>query len=138
MRVTYKNRVVKIVPSIYNKIENITDYLEDFDHLRLSKTERNCLNVALFQNQSTWMPEVLPLNKPETIDMVKGAMPTTCFCVQTVDNQQYFVVDFDNGSKLRCSNFLFKISHKKESLKQAEAYALNFPKPRLEQLCLFE
>jgi len=48
MMIYHNDRPLKLIPEKYIKIPDITDYLEDFENIRLDEIERKHLDMRLF------------------------------------------------------------------------------------------
>lgn len=140
MKLYHNNHYVKLIPDQFQELENITDFLEDEFEKRLSKRERKNIKSAILQQRvSKVLLPALAANDPLVLEQIKGAIPVKTYKVTTNDHQVYFVVEFNNRVKVRCSEAIFRISPVRGRLKYASCLTTNrIPPPAREQLRLFE
>ena len=140
MKLYHNNHYVKLIPDQFQELENIIDYLEDEHEKRLSKRERKNIKIAILQQRvSKVLIPALAANDPLVLEQIQDAVPIKTYKVSTNDNQVYFVVEFDNRVKVRCSESIYKISPLRGQLSYAACLTTNrIPPPTREQLRLFE
>ena len=139
MKLIHNNQYVKLIPEKFDEIENITDFIENEFEKRLSKTERENLTAALFQQRvKRLLIHRIKQKEPLVYEQIQHARPIKTFKVTTNDHQVYYVVEFDNKVKVRCSEFLHRVSPVRGRLKYAACLATTkIPPPAREQLQLF-
>jgi hypothetical protein len=140
MKLYHNKYYVKLIPDHFQELENITDYLDDEHEKRLSKRESKNIKVAILQQRvSKVLLPALAANDPLVLEQIKDALPVKTYKVTTNDHQVYFVVEFDNRVKVRCSEAVYRISPVCGQLKYASCLTTNrIPPPAREQLRLFE
>jgi len=140
MKLYHNKYYVKLIPDHFQELENITDYLEDEHEKRLTKRERKNIKIAILQQRvSKVLLPALKVTHPLVLEQIKGALPVKTYKVTTNDDQVYYVVEFDNRVKVRCSEAIFRISPLRGRLKYAACLSTNrIPPPAREQLRLFE
>lgn len=139
MKLYHNKYYIKLIPDEFQELENITDYLEDEDEKRLTKRERENIKVAIMQQRvSKVLMPALKANDPLVLEQIQDAVPVKTYKVTTNDHQVYYVVEFDNRVKVRCSEAIFRISPIRGRLKYAACLSTNrIPPPAREQLRLF-
>ena len=140
MKLYHNNYYIKLIPDQFIELENITDYLEDEHEKRLSKRERKSIKSAILQQRvsKVLIPE-LKANDPLVLEQIQDAQPVKTYKVTTNDHQVYYVVEFDNRVKVRCSEAIYRISPVRGQLSYAACLNTNrIPPPAREQLRLFE
>lgn len=111
----YKNKYyIKDVPREFLKIENLGDFLEDFDKKRLTDRERENLRG-----------ELLRIHLQEFVDArlkdyrlkpyIAGASPAIVLRIHT-KHSDYCAVRFDNGAEVRCPKSLFREAPVREEI----------------------
>ena len=139
MKLIHNNHYVKLIPEKFQEIENVTDYLENEFEKRLTKSERESLTAALFEQRvKRLLIRRIKQNEPLVYEQIQHAKPVATYKVSTNDHQVYYVVEFDNKTKVRCSEFLHRVSPVRGRLKYASCLATTkIPPPGTEQLELF-
>jgi len=137
MKIYYKNRLIKRVKEKYQVIKNITDYLEDFEHIRPIKAEIRYLDQALFEEQISWLTLKFKYNEPLVYEQIQQAKPVKAYRVTTSDGQIYYSLEFSNGLSVRCPEQIFRIAPVKMKLKQTNSLSRQIAPPSVEQLRLF-
>jgi len=127
MDVTYNTRKVKLVPLKYQRIENITDHLEDFDHIRLSEQERESLDYELFRLEAENFLMLIAFKEPLVFEQVKDCRPMAAERVKAGGDITYLLI-MSNNMRILCDESIFTISPVK--IKSTAA-------PKIEQLQLF-
>lgn len=111
MKLFYKKYYVKLIPDKFQELENITDYLEDEHEKRLSRRERKNIEAAILrQRVARVLLPVLQKSDPLVLEQIKDAVPVKAFLVTTNDDQRYYVVEFDNRTRVRCSEYVYRSS----------------------------
>lgn len=138
MILTHNNRKIKLIPREYQGIENITDYLEDFENMRLTDVERATLNKQMFRHYAELF--LRKLVKAEKLDYlrIKNAFPLTTIKVLTSDNQTYYVLKMSNEFSVRCDEALYMKSPGKEEMDFNNPLFRQIAPPGAEQLRMFE
>lgn len=139
MKLYHNKYYIKLIPGKYFELKNIADYLEDEHQKRLSKQEIKNITAALFQ-QRVMQVLISELKKtdPLVFEQIQGTQLVAAYKVTTNDNQIYFVVEFDNRCKVRCSEAIYKSSPIRGRLNYASCLSTNrIPPPAREQLRLF-
>ena len=140
MKLYHSKYYIKLIPDKFKELENITDYLEDEHKKRLSVQECKSIKTALLQQRvSRVLMPALQQNEPLIFEQIADAKPVGTYKVTTNDNQVYYVVEFDNRCKVRCSEAIYRISPVRGRLSYASCLTTNrIPPPAREQLRLFE
>lgn len=140
MKLYHKKYYIKLIPDKFQELENITDYLEEEDKKRLTTREYQNIKAAILrQRVSKVLLPVLKTSDPLVLEQIKDALPVKTYKVTTNDEQVYYVVEFDNRVKVRCSEAIFRISPVRGRLKYAACLSTNrIPPPAREQLRLFQ
>lgn len=139
MKLYHNKYYIKLIPDEFQELENISDYLEDEHEKRLSARERVNIKAAILQQRvaRVLIPE-LQKTDPLVMEQIQDAIPVKAYEVKTNDNQTYYVVEFDNRVKVRCSESIYRISSVRGRLKYAACLSSNrIPPPSREQLQLF-
>ena len=114
MKVTFNERHIKTVPAKYAGLD-VCLFLDDFDHFRLSDSERQNLDIALLENE---IDELKACVKNTVLwDGVQYATPVEAVAVQT-KHELYYVIRFSCNVELRCSAQLFKTFPVKKHIKR--------------------
>lgn len=139
MKLYHNGHHVKLIPARYQELENITDYLESEHEKQLSRKERKNIEAAILrQRVSRVLLPVLQKSDPLVLEQIKDAVPVKAYLVTTNDDQRYYVVEFDNRTRVRCSEFVYRSSPSKGRLKYAACLQqTRIPPPAKEQLQLF-
>lgn len=128
MIVKHNSRKIKLVPKKYESIKNITDFLEDFDHIRLSEHERESLDYELFRQAVESMLIDLSIFEPLVYEQVKDSRPLMCERIKAGDEITFLLI-MSNNMKIRCDEAVFSLSPVKIK---------SVAPPKIEQLTLFE
>ena len=139
MKLYHNGHYVKLIPAEYLELENITDYLESEHEKQLSRRERKNIKAAIMQQRvSKVLLPVLQKSDPLVLEQIKDALPVKAYLVTTNDDQKYYVVEFDNRTRVRCSEYVYRSSPVKGRLKYAACLQqTRIPPPTREQLQLF-
>lgn len=116
MKLFHKKRHIKTIPERYSNIENLPELLDDFDHKRLSESERRALDEKLLGAQVSNFLEKKQANtklKP----FLNGTHPVKVQRIVTRD-LHYHVIRMANGHELRCPAELYRSSPIKETVKR--------------------
>ena len=103
------NKPIKLIPSKFRVIENITDYLEYEDQRRLTKFERKHLEKALFLHHFARLIASLEWRYPETYEKVKDSNPAFAVKVKIHGQSTSFAIRTDNNISLKCSQQLYEL-----------------------------
>lgn len=128
MIVTHNSRKVKLVPVKYQQIQNITDHLEDFEHIRLSEQERESLDQELFRLAAENFLMLIAFKEPLVFEQVKDFRPLAAEQVKAGDEITYLLI-MSNNMRIRCDEPVYSLSPVK--IKSTAP-------PKVEQLTLFE
>lgn len=82
-------RKIKLIPYKYASITNITDYLEDFDHIRLNTDEREYLDHALFSQAAYQLLQKIAENEKLVYEHIGDARPLYIVKAETSDGQTF-------------------------------------------------
>ena len=139
MKLYHNGFYIKLIPAEFLELENITDYLEDEHEKQLSIRERKNIKAAILQQRvARVLIPALQKSDPLVMEQIQDAIPVKAYEVKTNDNQTYYVVEFDNRVKVRCSEAIFRISPVRGKLKYAACLSsTRIPPPSREQLQLF-
>lgn len=138
MILKHNDRPIKLIPLKYQVIENITDYLEDFSYIRLSKIERESLDSAMFRQAADKFLEKLEENNKLAHEQVKKAFPMLALRVETSDGQRYYALKMSNGISVRCDEQLYRLAPTRENLRYGNSLNRQIAPPSVEQLRMFE
>jgi len=109
MIIKHKSRKIKLIPVKYLVIENITDFLENEDQLRLTEAERCHLDKALFFATYNRLIASLEKQDPELYDKVKDSNPMYAVKFKANGQRTIFIIRTDNNISLQCSKQLYKL-----------------------------
>lgn len=137
MKVTYKNRMIKLIPRKYKAIENITDHLEDFDHLRLTEDERETLDYALFAQEAAKFIEELKEKEKLVYEICCNTKPASTVKVITSDDQVYYALRMSNNLSIRCDEALYRLSPIRNKITYTNSLSRQIAPPPVEQLRMF-
>jgi hypothetical protein len=137
MILTHNNREIKLIPRKYDGIENITDYLEDFEHKRLTEAERDNLNNRLFRQAAEIFLADLEKSEKLVHEQVKDAWPILSIKVKTSDDQTYYAIKMSNNISVRCEEALYRMSPVKDSINYTNSLSRQIAPPSVEQLRMF-
>lgn len=97
---------IKTVPKRYEEIPEFENYLDDFDHVRLSEEERELLDKILFGIRAEQF--TLDMKKNYLYrDQIKDSYAESVKKVVTKHNH-YHIIVYSNGLELKCSSELAK------------------------------
>lgn len=110
----HNGHYVKMIPTEFETIENIGDYLEDLDKKRLTDSERENLQGALLRLYlKVFMAKV---NRNALLrPIINGAFPSAVIQVRTKD-RLYHAVQFDNGVEVKCKQKIYLNSPVKKTI----------------------
>lgn len=108
MILKHKNKPLKLIPSKYQVIENITDFLENEDQRRLTEAERHHLENALFRNTFDRLIASLESRDPETYEKVKDSNPVYAVKVKAYGESTSYAIRTSNNISLKCSKQLYE------------------------------
>ncbi len=139
MKLLHNNHYIKLIPEKFGELENVADFIEEEHKKRLTQKERSSLTSALFEQRVTrFLVNGIEKNEPLVFEQIQQAKPVKTYKVTTNDHQVYYLVEFDNKVKVRCSEFLHRISPEQGKLKYASCLSsTKIPPPGEEQLELF-
>lgn len=109
MIVTHKKRLIKRMRDKYIVIDNITDYLEDFEHIRLTDVERKHLDNALFMEYYSRLMNLLKEDDQELYEKVKDSRPMYAVKFKANGQRTIFIIRTDNNISLKCSKQLYDL-----------------------------
>ena len=116
------------MPDKYSVVDNITDYLEDFEHIRLTKSERKSLDLALFAAEIDWFIRDIKKNEPMVYKLIQNAKPLSVSKVRTIDGEILYQLKMCNNLDVVCTKQIYRLSPVKIQTKQ---------KAPIQQLTLF-
>ena len=123
MKLKYRNRELKLLPLKYAKIENITDYLENFEQKRLTETEREYLDEALFVQAASELIARLEKTNPHGLNQIKDAIPLHVTQYKSEQGDIFYALRMSNDIHIHCKPSLYNIS----PAKQTASYKGSFP-----------
>jgi len=138
MILIYNNREIKLIPRKYQGIENITDYLEDFEHMRLTDDERDILDNRMFRQECESFLEKLEQSENLVHEHVKDAYPMLSIKANTSDGQTYYAIKMSNNISVRCDESLYRLSPVKHKINYTNSLSRQIAPPSEEQLRMFE
>lgn len=127
-----------MIPAEFGSIENITDYLEDFDHIRLSNDERESLNQALFPNAVCQLLRKIKGDKDVAEKHIENIEHIYAVKVETSDGQTYFALKINNDLSVRCDEKLFNKSPIQKEIRYNDPLSRLIAPPAAQQLIMFE
>lgn len=110
MIITHNYIPIKLVPKKYIRITNITDFLEDFEYIRLSEVERNSLDQELFRLEAENFLMYLNFSDPLVFERVKDARPVAAGKIKDADGENCTVLVMSNNLHVRCNETLYSLS----------------------------
>ena len=116
MKLFHKKRYLKLIPEKFSSIENVTDYLDDPEHKRLTESEREALNRELLSRHL----EAYICRQKKDIHLKRfmgKTEPVTVLRIET-RSHHYHAIKMANGTELKCPAELYRISPLKETVKR--------------------
>lgn len=110
MIIYHKLQPIKLVPKKYNRITNITDFLEDFEYKRLREIERKSLDSELFRLEAENFLMYLSFSDPLVFERVKDASPVAAGKIKDADGENCTVLVMSNNLHVRCDEPLYTLS----------------------------
>lgn len=92
--------VKKLIPRKFEEIDGLENYLDDFEHSRLSGTERESLNRILAEQRMKHFIKELKGHRLYG-EIIRDAEFVGTFRIVT-KKDDYFVIRFDNKAEFRC------------------------------------
>ena len=111
----HNNRPMKLIPKKYIKIPDITDYLEDFENLRLDEVERKHLDMRLFTLAAENFIMLLYLSEPLVYAQIENAKPVSASRIKYTDGTVEYMLVMSNNLTVRCELELYSLSPVKTS-----------------------
>lgn len=127
MIIYHNDRPLKLIPKKYSAIPDITDYLEDFENIRLDEIERLNLDRRLFTLAAENFMMLLYLSEPLVYEQIKNAKPVSAARVRNTDFQIEYRLVMSNGLSVVCDLEIYSLSPVKTKL----------AKQNIEQLKIF-
>lgn len=137
MKIKHNNQVIKLIPAKFNVIENITDYLEDFEHKRLTEGERETLDYALFAQEASKFIEELKEKEKLVYEFCCNTKPASTMKVITSDEQVYYALRMSNNLSIRCDEALYRLSPIRNKITYTNSLSRQIAPPPVEQLRMF-
>lgn len=110
MIIHHNSNPIKLVPKKYKRIPNITDFLEDFEYIRLSNVERASLDNELFRLEAENFLMYLNFTDPLVFERVKDAKPMAAGKIKDADGENCTVLVMSNNLHVRCDEPLYTLS----------------------------
>ncbi len=127
MIIYYNDRPLKLIPKKYSKIQNITDYLEDFDNIRLDEIERKHLDMRLFTLAVENFMMLLYLSEPLVYEQIENAKPVSASRVRNNEGLIEYRLVMSNNLSVLCDYEVYSLSPVKSKI----------PREQVEQLKIF-
>jgi len=115
MIIHHNGRPLKLIPKKYSKIPNITDYLEDFENIRLDKIERKHLDMRLFTLAVENFMMLLYLSEPLVFEQIEKAKPVSASRVKYTDGIVEYMLIMSNNLSIRCELEIYSLCPVKTS-----------------------
>lgn len=115
MIIYHNSRPLKLIPKKYSNIPDITDYLEDFENIRLNEIERKHLDMRLFTLAVENFMMLLYLSEPLVFAQVENTKPISASRVKYTDGQVEYMLVMSNNLSLRCDLDIYSLSPVKTS-----------------------
>lgn len=123
----HNGRPLKLIPKKYSSIPDITDYLEDFENIRLDEIERKHLDMRLFTLAVENFMMLLYLSEPLVYEQIEKAKPVSASRVKTAEGTIEYLLLMSNNLTVRCDLDIYSLSPVKTK----------FAKENVEQLKIF-
>lgn len=127
MIIYHNDRPLKLIPKKYIKIENIIDYLEDFENIRLDEIERKHLDMRLFTMAVENFMMLLYLSEPLVYEQIKNAKPVSASRVRNNEGLIEYRLVMSNNLSVLCDYDIYSLAPVKSKL----------PKQQVKQLRCF-
>jgi len=115
MMIYHNDRPLKLIPEKYIKIPDITDYLEDFENIRLDEIERKHLDMRLFTLAVENFMMLLYFSEPLVFAQVEKAKPVAATRVKYTDGEVEYMLIMSNNLSVRCELEIYSLSPVKTS-----------------------
>jgi len=115
MIIYHNSRPLKLIPQKYSTISNITDYLEDFENMRLSEIERKHLDMRLFTLAVENFMMLLYMSEPLVYAQIENAKPVAASRLKYTDGQVEYMLLLSNNLSVRCELEIYSLSPVKHS-----------------------
>jgi len=115
MMIYHNDRPLKLIPKKYIKIPDITDYLEDFENIRLDKIERKHLDMRLFTLAVENFMMLLYMTEPLVFAQIENARPVSATRVKYTDGVVEYMLVMSNNLSVRCELEIYSLSPVKTS-----------------------
>lgn len=127
MIIYHNARPLKLIPKKYSNIPDITDYLEDFENLRLDEIERRHLDMRLFTLAVENFMMLLYLSEPLVYEQIEKAKPISAARARNNEGLIEYRLVMSNNLSVLCDYEIYSLSPVKAKL----------PKQKVEQLKCF-
>lgn len=115
MIIYHNDRPLKLIPKKYSNIPNITDYLEDFENIRLDEIERKHLDMRLFTLAVENFMMLLYFSEPLVFAQIENANPVAASRVKYTDGVVEYMLIMSNNLTVRCELEIYSLSPVKTS-----------------------
>lgn len=115
MIIHHNGRPLKLIPKKYKDIPNITDYLEDFENLRLDEIERKNLDMRLFTLAVENFMMLLYMSEPLVYAQIENTKPVKVSRLRYTDGQVEYMLLMSNNLTVRCDQYIYSLSPVKRS-----------------------
>lgn len=115
MIIYHNSRPLKLIPKKYSAIPDITDYLEDFENIRLDNIERKHLDMRLFTLAVENFMMLLCLTEPLVFSQIENARPVSASRVKYTDGVVEYMLIMSNNLSVRCEFDIYSLSPIKTS-----------------------
>ena len=111
----HNDRPLKLIPKKYIKIPDITNYLEDFENIRLDEIERKHLDMRLFTLAVENFMMLLYMTEPLVYAEIENAKPISASRVKYTDGVVEYMLIMSNNLSVRCELEIYSLSPVKTS-----------------------
>lgn len=126
MIIYHNDRPLKLIPKKYIRIPDITDYLEDFENIRLDEIERKHLDMRLFTLAAENFIMLLYLREPLVYEQIEKARPVSAARVRNAEGQIEYRLVMSNGLSVVCDLDIYSLSPVKAKLAKQNIEQLKF------------
>jgi hypothetical protein len=115
MLIYHNDRPLKLIPKKYINIPDITDYLEDFENIRLDEIERKNLDMRLFTLAVENFMMLLYMTEPLVFAQIENTKPVAASRVKYTDGIVEYMLIMSNNLSVRCELEIYSLSPVKTS-----------------------
>jgi hypothetical protein len=126
MIIHHNDRPLKLIPKKYSNIPDITDYLEDFENIRLDEIERKHLDMRLFTLAVENFLMLLYLSEPLVYEKIETAKPVSASRVKNNEGLIEYRLVMSNNLSVVCDYEIYSLSPIKAKLAKEKTQQLKF------------